>query len=335
MGKQKRGLDKFMEKQQSFSRAGDVDILRSIGIILMIMGHVWFGYIFDKWIHGFHMPLWFIISGFFLNTKRNPRAYLKRKAKALLVPYFFFGICFELIWTIAGHNQWAGLIWPNSIEIPLNGALWFLPAMFFVDIIGMLLFKYFNAIVAEVILLLLAIFGSLHLISLPLSTDSALVGCGFFLIGKMIREYGKNLLNMKILLSVCLMLFASAFIIMNGYVNVRTNEYAIIPLFWLSAVLFTVALWSICRRIDEKIHHIKIPWLNKGLIILKEIGSDSLIYVCTNQFFLFFLKRLPIPGNNMVVMIIWHLTEVVIIVAVCFVTNRIIKKTPIKFILGK
>ena len=114
--------------------------------------------------------------------------------------------------------------------------------MFLVDIIGMVLFKYFNAIVADVILLLLAIFGSLHLISLPLSIDSALVGCGFFLIGKMIREYGKNLLNMKILLSVCLMLLASALIIMNGYVNVRTNEYGIIPLFWFNAVLFTVAL---------------------------------------------------------------------------------------------
>lgn len=206
--------------------------------------------------------------------------------------------------------------------------------MFLVDIIGMLLFKYFNEIVADLILLFLAIFGSLHLISLPLSIDSAFVGCGFFLIGKIIREYGKNLLNMKILLSICLMLLASAFIIMNGYVNVRINEYAIIPLFWFNAVLFTVALWNICRWIDIKFHQIKMPWLNKGLIILKEIGSDSLIYVCTNQFILFFLKRLPIPGNNMIVTIIGHLAEVVIIVAVCFMANRIIKKTPLKFILG-
>ena len=123
--------------------------------------------------------------------------------------------------------------------------------MFLVDIIGMLLFKYFNAIVAEVILLLLAIFGSLHLISLPLSIDSALVGCGFFLIGKMIREYGKNLLDMKIFLSVYLMLLTSVFIMMNGCVNVRTNEYAIIPFFWFNAVLFTVALWNMCANVKH------------------------------------------------------------------------------------
>lgn len=45
------------------SRAGYIDLLRGFCIILMVMGHVGFGVVFDKWIHAFHVPIWFIISG--------------------------------------------------------------------------------------------------------------------------------------------------------------------------------------------------------------------------------------------------------------------------------
>jgi fucose 4-O-acetylase-like acetyltransferase len=36
-----------------------IDIFRGIGIILMIMGHIYFGVRFDKFIHAFHMPMFF------------------------------------------------------------------------------------------------------------------------------------------------------------------------------------------------------------------------------------------------------------------------------------
>lgn len=315
------------------NRAGDVDLLRAFGIILMIMGHVWFGGSFSKWIHGFHMPLWFMVSGFFFNTRMNPALYVKRKVKAILIPYFAFSICYEIIWMLAGHNQWLGLIWPNSIQIPLNNALWFLPALFIVDVAGVILFRYLKRNLACIALFVLAVFGSLNLISLPLSMDSAFVGCGFFLAGYLIRKYEMKLLRIRMILAVCLMLVASVFIMLNEYVNVRTNEYAIIPAFWLNAVLATVALWNICRWVDERKHAAECT--ERVLLVLKEIGSDSLVYVCTNQFILFFLKKLPIPESNMVVMLIWHLVEVIIIITVCFATNRIIKKTPFKIVLGK
>lgn len=46
-----------------------VDLVRTLGIILMIMGHVGFGKTFDYWIHAFHMPIFFIISGYFFMFK--------------------------------------------------------------------------------------------------------------------------------------------------------------------------------------------------------------------------------------------------------------------------
>lgn len=43
-----------------------IDILKGIGIILMIMGHIGFGGIFDFYIHAFNMPLFFFVSGYMI-----------------------------------------------------------------------------------------------------------------------------------------------------------------------------------------------------------------------------------------------------------------------------
>lgn len=42
-----------------------VDLFRGIGIIIMIMGHIGFGRLFDHYIHAFHMPMFFFASGYF------------------------------------------------------------------------------------------------------------------------------------------------------------------------------------------------------------------------------------------------------------------------------
>lgn len=43
-----------------------MDVFRVCGIILMVMGHIGFDDKFDKFIHAFHMPMFFFISGFFI-----------------------------------------------------------------------------------------------------------------------------------------------------------------------------------------------------------------------------------------------------------------------------
>ena len=57
-------------------RIDEVDILKGIGIILMITGHIEFGSVYDKWIHSFHMPMFFIISGFLFHVKEHLMFYV-------------------------------------------------------------------------------------------------------------------------------------------------------------------------------------------------------------------------------------------------------------------
>ena len=66
-----------------------IDYYRAIGIVMMVMGHIGFGATFDKFIHAFHMPMFFFVSGF-LYKRTDSKIYdvLIRKAKSLIVPYF-------------------------------------------------------------------------------------------------------------------------------------------------------------------------------------------------------------------------------------------------------
>lgn len=41
-----------------------IDLLRTIGIVLMVLAHIPLSNSFVHFVHGFHMPLFFVISGY-------------------------------------------------------------------------------------------------------------------------------------------------------------------------------------------------------------------------------------------------------------------------------
>lgn len=81
----------------------DMDIARGIGIFLVVLGHsfpdsqfnnsAFYAYVY-KLIYSFHMPFFFIISGFFaykiyeIKSLKNYRYYICKKLQRLMVPYF-------------------------------------------------------------------------------------------------------------------------------------------------------------------------------------------------------------------------------------------------------
>ena len=75
------------------------DVLKGIGIILMVVGHSGS----PKWIHdsiySFHMPLFFIASGWFFNewSLENKWVYTQKKVKGLYLPYLKWSLIFLLL----------------------------------------------------------------------------------------------------------------------------------------------------------------------------------------------------------------------------------------------
>lgn len=136
------------------SRQAELDILKGLGIIFVIIGHMgspaYGGNSILDYVYTFHIPLFFVVIGY-LSLKvpqTNFGLYAKKRAKGLLLPYSLFFL-FSLLWTNTVYPLSQGLRWfsfplhPVDIlkafflsggyleKIPLgNFPLWFLPLCF-------------------------------------------------------------------------------------------------------------------------------------------------------------------------------------------------------------
>ena len=71
-------------------RDATIDILKGIGIILMVAGHC--GAPFTSYIYLFHMAIFFISAGYCFNEKHaisvdSVKKYILKKIKTLWIPY--------------------------------------------------------------------------------------------------------------------------------------------------------------------------------------------------------------------------------------------------------
>lgn len=119
-----------------------LDLLKGVGILLMILGHMPIPRIVGSFIFSFHMPLFFFISGYLYREKPMSTTF-KYSAAKVLIPYFTTGMLVWLVKSIIDRNYTWGLsLFLGNGSYPVYnfsdfyvGPLWFL-ACYFVSIIG-------------------------------------------------------------------------------------------------------------------------------------------------------------------------------------------------------
>lgn len=122
---------------KSTTRIPWIDIAKGIGIILVVLGHASGASIVGKYIYSFHMPLFFILSGMcFVPDKYSTAEFFKKRTKQLLLPSAYLTLLFIAISLLSAKGfDFYGL------KNGLPGALWFLPVLYFIEIIYYLLYK--------------------------------------------------------------------------------------------------------------------------------------------------------------------------------------------------
>ena len=126
----------FFEKSMS-QRNPLIDIARGLGIILVVFGHNWIiahehGVLF-RLVFSFHMPLFFFLSGLFLNETESVGRFIKLRADTLLKPFFVvlmvWGLARLVIAKIAVLPYFFGVLYATGHTIEWV-PLWFLPHLF-------------------------------------------------------------------------------------------------------------------------------------------------------------------------------------------------------------
>ena len=76
-----------------------IDQVKGFAIFLVVYGHN-FPFL-EKYIYSFHMPLFFIIAGFFHPIKQN-KVSIKKRINQLIVPYFLWSFLLFIFWLFLG-----------------------------------------------------------------------------------------------------------------------------------------------------------------------------------------------------------------------------------------
>lgn len=86
-----------------------IDYAKGIGILLMVIGHYeYLNHAFMQWIFSFHMPMFFLFSGYLdyrFNLKTNAYVYVKKRVYSLLIPYIAFSLIVLVLEYVIGKNR--------------------------------------------------------------------------------------------------------------------------------------------------------------------------------------------------------------------------------------
>ena len=97
-----------------------MDIAKGITIILMVLGHTSIPDIASRFIWSFHMPLFFLASGWMTNWRKCSGfgEYLTKKAKGILLPFMVYSAIVLLIFEcLSGRGYFEALVdtWLGSL----------------------------------------------------------------------------------------------------------------------------------------------------------------------------------------------------------------------------
>jgi fucose 4-O-acetylase-like acetyltransferase len=317
------------------ARLSYIDIGKGIGIIFVVLGHLFRDNPLKIWIYSFHMPLFFFISGY-LNARAREnslRELLQKRLKSLMLPYFGFGAITYLYWLLIEHRfltdpSPAGLFRPiigilvGTCEdgwLRFNPVLWFLPCLFVVEISFASIRKLRTSTWMTVAVLACACTGCwiarTPWLAVPWSANIALTGVSFYAVGFLVCRRGLcdglSTAGSFLLLSIAIVVnVASSH--KNGPVNMAHGQYGNCLLYYIGA-LSGIAFIYLASRL-----------IGRGTM-LSRIGRDSLVIFCIHQqIFRIILKlssvvtRLDMNGIRDSAVGSLGITAMTVAIALCF-----------------
>lgn len=181
-----------------------LDVLRGIAIFLVVFGHIVHIPMMMVYIYGFHMPLFFFLSGFFLKREKmlDLGSFAMSKVKSVVVPFVILYLATFVYWVVVERHvrgaelsvwsQLVGLVYGtyNRDYMHFNSALWFLPCLFTMQMIYAVVVRLRRWWAIAGVMLVLNCIGLAfreYLSVLPWGICAAMIGGVFLCMGNLMR----------------------------------------------------------------------------------------------------------------------------------------------------
>lgn len=322
------------------SRIEWIDIAKGIGILFVMLGHCYLDTKYTFWFISFHMALFFFLSGYTFRIKEEYNAFVKKKVKALLVPYSFFAIitmlCNGLLAITHGNSYDVFGVAKLYFVQKRYTLLWFLTCLFlaeqFMFLLERLYLKFrskkiYWLIACSIEFILFYFYRTQIGIELPWNADLALIGLTFMNLGKYIQEidFMNRLKKHWILLGNILIFLCILFSWCNyfyfGKVDWYSNQYGNFILYLLSACTGVFGTIFLANRVDCG-----------GLALL---GKNSLIFyglhrlIIDNLVFVVYPKwGVQMNGGNVLSLILASVSIFIAIIILAVFTYFVVRHIP-------
>lgn len=313
-----------------------IDLAKSIGMLLVIYGHA--GGVVGLKMPGmdiigtFHVPLFFIMSGFFFRDAKGFFAFSLNKCKTILFPFCFFFLLLSYLVPgllhFIGSNTFANwhysFLWMNIWnEDMYEGPLWFLIALFFCSLLYKSMCNFVDNDYYRLIVSIIMGYMGWKLdrcqIKLPLFLDSSLVAIMFYGVGCFFqKKVGLNIIteNRRRLFLLCIA-FGLAVVLLSGVMEYYTNTFDT-PFI---NVLICGTLGSFAVLLFAKILDY-IP-------ILNYLGQNSILLLCSHMTVMRFYRMFSQSNNYLIAIVLFSLT----VLSYIAITPLVIKYFP--YLVGK
>jgi len=314
------------------------DILKGIGILLVIICHAGLGGFPKEVIYTFHMPLFFFASGCFF--KDMPFFdFLLKNTKQLLIPYLLFVLCMIAVRLVRSSDMASFLketflsINPlDESDLYLFDSIWFLVCLFNVR----LLYWAINKVCKGGMLKKIGACGLLYLVgfvlpkagvNIPLFIDTAFSAVIFFALGELFHKKGWD--NHKIAwwtLPIIVVGCVGICYLFNPIVELKNNQFPVYMI--LLAIAMIVSFYYISLWLSSKYPKaLTVRFLEKaGLSSLSILGFHNQIFYLIGPH----LNFISTPHLGIIKLIILCIITVLII----FIIEKLINRFA-PFLLGK
>ena len=272
-----------------------IDVAKAIAIILVGVGHYSCPQWLLVWIYAFHMPLFFILSGYTFNVDRyNFKSFIYRKIRTLIFPWSIAVILYVVFQNLCIYVGISGVNIPLKHIIPriiihtrkglFDPVYWFIPCLFVAEIVLYLLMKNIkiknkSVIIGVVSMILAWLYKTYIGVILPWEIDLIPITVFYLCIGqegKKIMEVINTLGNFKkVFWGITTLTLGIIFCWMNWDLSgekltIVSGTYGIFLLAIFASLLCSFGIIIICQ------------FLSCGL--LKYMGQNSLMIYLLQPF---------------------------------------------------
>ncbi len=288
-----------------------IDSLKGMGIIMVVVGHIFDGYL-HAWLYLFHMPLFFFISGYLFKPSSEGRQYFLKKSLSLLLPYLFFLVLLSakdiVLILLEGQyfpliKQTLKILFGGRLLVGWTGVFWFITCFFTTQQVFNLLITTFTTQIVYALTFLCLLLSYVNAIFLPTlflpwALEVTLGAIPFFACGYYVRQVNPEIKSFLLTSFSFLGLGLSLLLIFwqpDAAYDMKRADYGIPFLSFLAALAIILALVQIAKLIRYW------PQLNQSL---STIGSGSLVIMYLHQPLQLTMRNIDLLGHEWIRLIL-------------------------------